>query len=482
MSITSAFNTAMTGLTAAGLASSVVSENLANALTPGYAKRTLDLSSNASTVGVQVVGINRNIDPAIQSGRRSTEAELGNAQVQADFYSQLTTLVGDISDPFSISARLTNFESSLIEAASSPDSGPRLDDLALQAEALANSISEAAEGLRDMRTAAEGSIDVQVDIINQALKDVEKLNARIMVSEAGGMNTAALQDQRAQLIDTINEIIPVTMIQRDNGQVALFSEGGSILLDGKAAELTFDSVPDTMPHMTQDNGLLSGLSINGIPIDTGPDGAIKGGTLAANFEVRDVFAVDAQADLDAMAADLIERFQDTSLDTTLGATDPGLFTDNGGFFNAANTVGISNRLELNDLVSMDGVGETWRLRDGLNAAAIGNAGDSSLLQGYTDALEVMRTVSSGGGMGTTTVSASSLSANLLSHFTQSSTSADQELSFASASFSAMSQMELAQAVDSDEELQNLMLIEQAYAANAKVMTVVDELMETLLRI
>ena len=46
----------------------------------------------------------------------------------------------------------------------------------------------------------------------------------------------------------------------------------------------------------------------------------------------------------------------------------------------------------------------------------------------------------------------------------------------------MSQLELAQAVDSDEELQNLMLIEQAYAANAKVMTVVDQLMDTLLRI
>lgn len=481
MSITSAFNTAMTGLTAAGRASSVVSENLANAMTPGYAKRSLDLTSSATTVGVQIVGINRNIDPAIQSSRRITEAELGNAQVQSDFYNRLSDLVGSVDDPFSITSRLTNFESSLIESVSRPDSGPRLNDLSLQAEALAETISAAAEGLRDIRSAADGTIETQVDTVNQALKDVQKLNARIMVSQAGGMNTAALQDQRGQLIDSINEIIPVNMIQRDNGQIALFSQGGAILLDGTAAELSFDGVPDTMPHMTQANGLLSGLEINGIAVDTGPDGAIKGGTLSAQFEVRDTISVEAQDDLDTMASDLILRFQDPSLDTTLGATDPGLFTDSGGFYDTVNKVGIANRLELNETVSMDGDAETWRLRDGLNAAGVGDAGNASLLQGYADALGSMRSISSA-GLGTTTVTAATLSANLLSHFSQSTHAADQSLSFASASFSAMSQLELAQAVDSDEELQNLMLIEQAYAANAKVLMVVDELMETLLRL
>lgn len=481
MSITSALNTAMTGLTAAGRASSVVSENLANALTPGYSKRSLALSSGVNAPGVQIVGVSRNIDPAIQASRRSTEAELGGAQVQSDFYDRLTGLVGSVDDPFSVTSRLSNFEGSLIEAISRPDSGPRLNDLSLQAEALAETISEAAEGLRSLRSTADRSIDSQVDTINQALKDVQKVNARIMVSQAGGMDTAALLDQRAQLIDQVNEIIPVNVVQRNNGQVALFTQGGAILLDGQPAELTFDGKPDTMPHMTQANGLLSGLEINGYAIDTGPNGPLRGGTMAAQFEVRDVLAVEAQSDLDSMARDLIERFQDPALDATLGATDPGLFTDGGGFFDPTNTVGIANRMELNEKVSMDGDSETWRLRDGINAATPGDAGDARLLQGYTDALGVMRTVTSD-GLGTSTVTATTLSANLLSHFSQSTNAADQALSFASASFSAMSQMELAQGVDTDEELQNLMVIEQAYGANARLMSVVNELMETLLRI
>ncbi|MVO17882.1 flagellar hook-associated protein FlgK [Parasedimentitalea huanghaiensis] len=481
MSITTALSTAMTGLTAAGRASSVVSENIANSLTPGYAQRSLVLSSGAATPGVRVEGIQRNVDPAVQAGRRVAEAEHDNIKAQADFYTRLSGLVGSVDDPFSITSRLSNFDGSLIEAISRPDSMPRLNDLSLQAEALADTISTAAEGLRDLRTTAERTIDAQVDTVNQALKDVQKLNARIMVSQAGGMSTAAMLDQRGQLIDQINQIIPVNVVQRDNGQVALFSQGGAILLDGNPAELSFDGKPDTMPHMTQANGLLSGLEINGIAVETDPGGPLRGGSLAAQFELRDEISVEAQEDLDAMARDLIERFQDPAVDATLGATDPGLFTDSGAFFDPVNVIGISNRIVLNEKVSMDGDSETWRLRDGLNAAAPGNAGDARLLQSYTAALDATRSVTSP-GLGTTTLNASTLSANLLSHFSQNTNAADQALSFASASFSEMSQMELAQGVDTDAELQNLMLIEQAFAANAKMMTVVDELMDTLLRI
>jgi flagellar hook-associated protein 1 FlgK len=233
--------------------------------------------------------------------------------------------------------------------------------------------------------------------------------------------------------------------------------------------------------MTQANGLLSGLEINGKAMDTGVNGDIRGGTLAAQFEVRDVISVEAQEDLDAMAKDLIERFQDPALDTTLAAGDPGLFTDNGAAFDPVNTLGIANRIELNTKVAMDGDAESWRLRDGLNAAAPGEVGNAALLDGYSTALEASKAISSV-GLGTGIMSATTISGNLISRFAQHSALSDQALTYATNSFNEMSQMEKAQqGVDSDAELQNLMLIEQAYTANAKVMTVLDELMDTLLR-
>ncbi len=482
MSIYSALNSAMTGLSAASRSSQIVSENLANALTPGYTRRVLDLNSpGAGVPGVRIGNVQRLNDPVVISNRRVAEAEYGAAKVQADFFDRMSDLVGTVDDEMSLASQLSEFESSLIEVVSRPDSQPRLNDLSVKAETLADSISRTAEGLRDLRINADSAISSQVNTVNQALKEIEKLNARIMVVEAGGMDAVSMYDQRDQLIDQVNEIIPVNVVRRDNGQVTLYSTGGVRLLDGKASELSFNPSRDIMPHMTLGNGMLSGLEVDGRAIDTSPDGPLRGGTLTAQFEIRDKTAVEAQEDLDAMARDLIERFQDPALDGTIGVTDAGIFTDDGGFFDASNTVGISNRIELNGLVSLTGSAETWRFRDGLYSAAPGDPGDSSLLQAYSDALNTTRTVSSI-GLGTSDLTASTLSANLLSRFAQDNETASRGSAFAATSFNELSQAELALGVDTDAELQNLMLVEKYYAANARVISVVDELMETLLRI
>lgn len=481
MSIYSALNSAMSGLSAASRSSQVVSENLANALTPGYTRRVLDLNSPGAAVpGVRVGSVQRLNDPVLISNRRVAEAEYGAAKVQADFFGRMSSLVGTVDDEMSLASQLSDFESSLIEAVSRPDSQPRLNDLSVKANSLADSISRTAEGLRDLRIVADNAIGAQVDTVNQALKEIEKLNARIMVVEAGGMDAVSMHDQRDQLIDQVNEIIPVNIVRRGNGQISLYSTGGVRLLDHTASELSFTASRDIMPHMTLGNGMISGLEVDGKPIDTSADGPLRGGTLTAQFEIRDVTAVEAQEDLDAMTADLIERFQDPALDATIGATDAGIFTDDGGFYDAANFIGISNRIELNDLVALDGTGETWRFRDGLYAAAQGDPGDSSLLQGYSDALNTSRTVSSV-GLGTADMTASTVSANLLSRFAQDNETASRASTFAATSFNELSQAELALGVDTDAELQNLMLVEKYYAANARMITVLDELMETLLR-
>lgn len=481
MSINSAFNSAFSGLTAAGRASDIVAQNLANALNPAYARRSLSLGAGGDSVpGVKVNGVVRHADPGLLAVRRAADAENQSAGVKADFFTKMSGHVGTVDDQFSIASRLADFDASTLEAASQPDSMPRLSGLSVDAENLARSINDAAEGLRDIRSAADDSIGVQADSLNRTLKEVQKVNTRITIAAAGGMSTAALEDQRSELIDQVNEMIPVNVVQRDGGKVALFSQGGIVLLDGQAAELSFSSVKETMPNMTQANGLLSGLEINGIAIDTRSGGPLGNGTLAAQFEVRDELAVEAQEDLDAMAMDLIQRFQDPAMDATIGATDPGLFTDGQSHFDPANTTGIANRIELHDSVSMSGAAETWRLRDGLYAAAQGEAGNATLLNAYSDALSKTQTVSSV-GLGSADMDATTVSASLLSRFAQDKVAADQALTFANSSFAEAEQLELGQGVDSDYELQNLMLIEQAYAANARMMTVVDELMQTLLR-
>ncbi|MEP2717491.1 flagellar hook-associated protein FlgK [Pseudophaeobacter sp.] len=481
MSITSALNSAMTGLTANARLSQVTSENLANALTPGYSSQTLNLHTNGVTPGVRIGDVERNIDPALQSSARKAEAEHSKSQVYADFYARMSGLVGKVDDSTSITAQISNFDAALVEAVSRPDSTERLHDLSVKAGLIVQSITAAADGLNKLRVAAESSIDVQVDQLNNQLKELEKLNARIVVTQAAGASTTAMEDQRDLLVDQVNAAIPVNVVQRDQGRIALISVGGVALLDGKAAEISFDAKRNIEPQMTQANGLLSGLEINGFAMDTTVTGPLRGGTLISQFDIRDNVAVESQNDLDAMARDLVERFQDPALDGTIGLTDAGIFTDAGGFFDPADTIGLAARLELNDLVAMDGQAETWRFRDGLYAATPGEPGNASLLNAYSDVISENRTVSTI-KLGTISSDLNTLSASVMSRFARDSDSANNSLSFAATSHTEMAKAELALGVDSDAELQNMMVIENAYAANAKMLSAIDEMMQSLLRI
>ncbi|WP_170507620.1 flagellar hook-associated protein FlgK [Ruegeria arenilitoris] len=483
MNLSTAFNNAVSGLTASSRGTSVVSDNIANARTPGYARRSLELTTNViSGTGVRTVGVIRNQDPVLTANRRTTDAELAYQFAVSSFHTSVEGVVGTVDDPTSLANRLAEFDSSLITAASLPDSSERLDQVARAGRDLANALNSASEGVRQLRSDADRSIGKQVESLNQTLKDIEKLNAKIPSVKHAGGDIGALLDQRQVLIDQVNELVPVNAVPRANDQVSLYSDGGLILLEGTAAEFSFTTTGDTKPHMTVGNGQLSGLEMNGNPVRTGGDNAqIRGGALMAQFEIRDELAVEAQAHLDSVARDMIERFETPGLDPTALPTDPGLFTDAGNRFDATAPEGLASRISLNTIVDPDTGGDSWRLRDGLGAVAPGDPGDATQLQAFGAILSDARPVA-GSPFGTGDMRASDLTDALMSRTGSDAHSASQRLTFANSAQLEMARIEAEQGVDTDQELQNLMEIEQAYAANARVISVVDELMQTLLRL
>ncbi|MEC7258797.1 MAG: flagellar hook-associated protein FlgK [Pseudomonadota bacterium] len=483
MSLGTALSTALSGLNVAGRASGVVSDNIANVMTPGYARRSLELSTRGDIApGVRVVGTTRHVDPALLAGRRSADASLGNASVLAGYYSRLTNAIGTDTAGDSIAGRLAQFENSLISAASRPDSDVRLRTVVQEANALANQINAASDSIQDMRAEADAKIAASVKTMNTALSDIQTLNGRIVNAGSAGSGAEALMDQRQNLIDQINEIIPVRVVERERGQVALYTDGGVILLDGPAAKIDFTQTHTITPDMTLQSGALSEIVINGRVIQTGPGfKGIAGGTLAANFQIRDDLAVAAQVELDAQARDLVERFEDPAVDPTLLAGDPGLFTDNNAVFVVADEVGLAGRLKVNQLVDPAQGGEAWRIRDGLGAAVPGNEGDATLIQALNSALTSKR-VPATGSFGSGALAASDIAATVISQVAQGSYRAERDLGFSSASQAELKKLELENGVDTDAELANLIIIEQAYAANARMIQVIDEMMESLLRI
>jgi flagellar hook-associated protein 1 FlgK len=484
MSIGGTLSSALSGLTATAKAAELVSSNIANATTPGYARREILLT--ARTVGTQgqgvlVVGVRRAVDIPLLGDRRLSQSTYGDADTRATFLRRLEQAIGTPDQAFSLNGRVATFEAALTEASSHPESEPRLSAVLGAAKALATQIGIASKDVQAARTLANSEIDNNVGQLNTALERVVKLNTEIRRGSGLGQDVAAFQDQRQQLVDQIATIIPLREIQQTDGSISLYTPSGAVLLDGVAAVFGFNGTTSVNPYVANGTGL-SGLTLNGNAIATaGEKSVILGGTLGANFAVRDELAVLAQAQLDALARDLVERFSDSGLDPTRAPGDPGLFTDAGSAFDAVNEVGLSQRLKVNAAVDPGQGGALWRMRSGLGATAPGAAGDTSLLTALRSSLTAPREPVSGGFMAGQR-SFSTFASDLLSHAATSRLSADGEAAYARTRLETFESIEAGNGVDTDQEMQALLQIEQAYAANAKVIQMVGEMIQRLLDI
>ncbi len=483
MSITSSLSNALSGLGAAARAAELVSANVANALTEGYARRTLELSSRSlagNGAGVKIDGVTRQVNVIVLADRRLADATLADAAVASDFLSDLEATIGAPDKPNSLSGRITGFEAALISASSQPASDQRLTEVLRAGKDLTGQISAISHMLQSSRAGADAQIGRDVATVNDALTRIADLNKDITVSLSRGADATGLMDQRQRQIDRISPMIPLREIARQGGQVALYTPNGAALLDGTASTLGFTAVHGVTANMTLASGGLFALTLNGQPLPlSGPDSKLAGGRLAALFALRDETAPAAQTELDALARDLVERFDGAAADPTLSG-GAGLFTDAGAKFDPLNEVGLSARLSVNPAADPAAGGQIRLVRDGLGSPTPGPVGDSTQLVRLADALRASR-IPASGQFSTGTRTAFGLSAEFLGAVGGARQTALANESYVAARHDTLTKLELENGVDTDQEMSSLLLIEQAYAANAKVISVVDDMMQTILR-
>ncbi len=487
MSISDALNNAASGLRAASRLANTISNNVSNALTPGYAKRSTDLSSISGGVagtGVRIEATTRVESPQLTGERRLADASMAAVSTRSDAYDRLMGVMGESGVADSLSANATALESSLLRATTMPQSTTLLTDVASAASNLAQSLNAISDEAINIRTDAEAEIGRQVAKVNETLHKVDDLNIKIKNLGLQGMDTLSLQDERGQIIDGISKIIPVRTVSRPNGQVSIYTSSGVALLDGSVWELSFEPSPTTVtPEMTLQGGQLStlgqvlGATTGTVVIATG-SGAMDTGSLAALFNVRDKVVPEFTQDVDAFANDLIERFRDLMPASALDSSGNGLFVDT----QSGPLVGMSGRISVNTAIDPANGGEIWRLRDGLSATVESHAGNGTVLQAMSDAMGAARqplNFASQNARGNSATMASEISA----FFAGKSARSDDDLAFLSARQATLAEQETnVVGVDTDGELEFLSVVEQAYSANAKVLTTVDSLMKLLLDI
>ena len=487
MSISSALNNAASGLAASTRLADTISNNVANAMTPGFGKRTTELSSltlGGHGSGVRVAGTSRAENAYLTSERRGMDAALGATGTRSDTYERLMAAIGEPGSDSGLSTLATRLETALMAATASPQSTTVLGAAVGAAKDVAAALNRVADENTRLRTEADAEINRQVGQVNDALHAIDDINKKIATLEPAGVDVTGLQDQRGQLIDRISTIIPLKTVKRDGDQVAIYAQNGGVLLDGRVYALKFTAAPNVVtPDLTLGAGL-SGLSqdqgaVSGpvaIAVGTG-GGLLDGGSLGALFEVRDKIVPEFNGEVDRYANDLMERFRDLMPASTLDASGDGLFVDS----NPAGVTGLAGRIGINAAVdpSVAG-GAVWRLRDGLSASAPGNSGNGAILQGLTDAMTTTRDPTGFVSQNAKADSAT-MASEIASFFAGRGARSDDDRAYLTARQATLSEQETSvTGVDTDTELQSLTLVEQTYAANAHVLSVIDDLMKILL--
>ncbi|CAN1486618.1 FlgK Flagellar hook-associated protein [Paracoccaceae bacterium] len=485
MSITSALSSALSGLSVTSRQAELLSSNVANATTPGYVRRELGLRAamlGGTGQGVEATGVTRNLDRHLLSERRLALAGDGDRSLRSTLLKRVEDSFGSPDSAGSLAARLAAFDQALVEGASRPESRARQQAILSTAQSLTAGFASATDDIQQARINADRQIASEVGKLNATLTQLQTLNVELRSFSGAGRDVSALLDERQRLVDSISAIVPVREVARDLNQIALFTTGGATLLEGSPAVFGFTAVNTITPETTLAAGGLSGITINGSPFATaGPPSPILGGTLGALFAVRDELSTKTQGKLDAVARDLIERFSSAGLDPTLTPGSPGLFTDAGAVFNPLYEVGLAGRLTLNAAADPAQGGALFRLRDGLGALAEGPPGNGTLLTALRSTLNLAAPLSST-GFTAGTRNFADLMGDLHSDSSALRLSAEADQSFAATRLTALTDLEAENGIDTDQEMQALLVIEKNYAANAKVIQTVENMIDLLLRL
>ncbi|MBL8892192.1 MAG: flagellar hook-associated protein FlgK [Planctomycetaceae bacterium] len=309
MSLFGAINSSISGLNTATLGLQVVSNNIANANTPGFSTQTLDqVTAMAVRRGNFVVGTGVKVAGISQTGNRMLEGQLREAisdadssQVQSSIYQQLEAVIGELGDN-DISTYLSRFFNSLQEVAQKPESQPVRAFAIQQGKALTEKLNFTHSRAVELHDQVNAQIQGSVDRVNQLLDEISTLNLRVVAAQGGtgGPGVANnLIDSRRTALRELGSLIDIRVVDTEGGAINISTTGGSsLLLNGNANRIRMTYTDDASGYRRAEIEFADGES----PV------AISGGRMAGLQIARDYIANDFLSEMDKFANNLVYEF------------------------------------------------------------------------------------------------------------------------------------------------------------------------------
>lgn len=457
----STLSAAASSLNAQTAAINVTSNNIANANNPYYSEETADIEDMGSvetsdgpiSIGTQIdVSQARDalLDQMVQQQASLTGGVSAQQSILQDAQASLGESLTNSADSSStsttttvsgLSSALDSFFNAFQSLAADPGDSSQVQSLLQQAGVLTDRFQEVNSALSEVQSNGGTQIQGDVTSANQLLTQIAQLNTQIAAVNAQGSGAAdGLIDQREGDLEQLAAYLPISVSQQSNGEDTLTTT------DSTGAPLTLVSGGSVANSLNYSNGVFSaGGTALGVT-----SGSIQGVITAITGPVQTL--VDG---LNSLAAQVV-----TSVNAAYNPTN----SPTGNFFDAsgttAGTIALDPNLTASSLTSGSG-----SAGDNTIAVAVANLANQSFSAANGDDI---------------TGTFSDYYAGVVTDLGQAVDTANTEVTDqTNVQTIVTNQRQSVSGVSIDQEMSNLMTYQSAYQASSEMLSVVSNLIDTL---
>lgn len=455
--------TAKRALWATQAALDTTGHNISNANTPGYSRQVANLVATEPYAmpgftrtgepqqlgtGVMVASVDRMRDVFLDWQLRQETQTKGYWQSMNTGLNQVELILDEPSES-GLRGVLDEFWSALQDLSKQPESLAVRAVVREKAQTLTELFHANYKQLDDLYNSLGSDITKKVDQLNSLAGRIADLNARIIQVESTGGKANDLKDQRDYLIGQAAQIVNLRVVEKENGSVDVLVGGGP-LVEGKVAH-------NLLAQVTGSSSDVGGVKFSWLD-NTGPTAEITNGELAGLRDMREAIRAHTGGSagwldrLNALAADLVKNFNvqhhngyDLNGNSGTDFFDPAAVT--------AENIRLSDQI-VNDLS---------KIAASASASGVPGDGDNAIRLG--EALDATRTDYR------SLISSLGVDAQHAKNMEDNQTALVSQLDRLSQSVSGVSL---------DEEMTNMIRFQQGYNAAARMVTTLDEMLDTMI--
>lgn len=435
---------------------STTGHNIANVNTPGYSRQRVNLATNPGLAsasgqmgaGVRVSDIQRIYDQFLGSQINTESYNQGKWEAQKNSLERVE-IIFDESTGFGLNQAMGDFFNAWQDQANNPEGHTQRQVLVAKSEIMAETFNKVSSDLNQFQNDLDKSIKGAVSQINTIAGEIADLNVKISDIEKSGQNANDLRDRRDLYLKELSSMINISSFENNDGQVTVLVGSGNSLVQPPYA-LSLSTVTNASGHED-----VLWVDRDGNTVDITND--ISGGKLKGWIETRDVTIENYKTSLDNLASSMITEVNGLhtagfDLNSAAGVN----------FFTGSSASDISLNPAIAGNVNLVAASGTGAPGDNSNAIAIANLQNSLL-------------------MSTGTATYDDFYNSLVSDVGIAVQSAQMNYDHQSAMLSSLDNYrESISGVSLDEEMVNLVKFQHAYDAAAKLVSAVDEMLNTVM--